>query len=102
MILRFLTLMALVVSLAVPALATPAHEKPCPTQLSFEICHAPQQLGLLSGQSSLELPCGAKAIPCAKGASPSGAEREEVLAFVDAHIAWTSQSYGPPEKPPRI
>lgn len=102
MILRFLTLMTLVVSLAVPALAKPLHAKRCPTQSAVEMCNAAQPLGLMPGQSGFEQPCGAKALPCLKAAVPRGAEREETLAFVDAHVAWISQTFGPPEKPPRI
>lgn len=102
MILRFLTLMALIVSLAVPALAKPLHAKHCATQPSIEMCHVPQQSALTPSQAGFELPCGAKALPCAKAAVPGGAEREETLAFIEAPLAWISQTFGPPEKPPRI
>lgn len=102
MILRFLIFMVLAVSLVVPALAKPLHAKPCPTQSSIEMCHIAPSSGLTPAQAGFELPCGAKALPCLKDALPSGAEREEVLAFVEAHFAWLSQTFGPPEKPPRI
>ena len=102
MILRFLTLMALIVSLTVPALAKAVHAKRCASQTSLEMCYVPQLSGLASAQAGFELPCGAKALPCAKAALPSGAEREETMAFIEANLAWISQIFGPPEKPPRI
>lgn len=102
MILRCLLLMVLVVSLVVPALATPVQAKPCKSQSSIEMCHLAQPSGLTSGQARFELPCGGKALPCPMGALPDAAEREEILAFVAAPLAWPSQSFAPPEKPPRI
>lgn len=102
MILRFLTFMALVVSLAVPALAKPLLAKSCPSQSSIEMCYSADHLAVMSGQSSLEQPCGSKALPCLKGVLPDVAEREAVLVFSEAHMAWISQTFGPPEKPPRI
>jgi len=101
MILRFLTLMALVASLAFPALAEPADAKRCPTQTSFEMCHSPQYQGLASSQGSFEKPCGAKALHCPAGVLPDGLQREGVLFFGEPHMVWTSQTFGPPDKPPR-
>ena len=102
MILRFLTLMVLVVSLAVPGLAKPAQVKNCPMQSSVEMCHVLPLQGIMQGQFSFEMPCGAKALPCPKGAVPNWVEREAVLSFIETHVAWVSQTFGPPEKPPRI
>gem|GEM_PF-4395113 len=76
--------------------------KPCKGPSAIEMCHLAQPTGLTFGQARFTPPCGAKALPYLMGAVPDAVEREEILARVEAHLAWLSERFAPPEQPPRI
>ena len=102
MILRVLTLVLLVASLAFPALARPLRTTGCPSQVAVDVCHAPSPAGIASTRKGPDLPCSPKALPCDSQILPAAGGAITLPAFADAGRTWTDRGHAPPERPPRM